>query len=61
MFMGDMNGNVGSESVAGVVGKWGVPARVDESGSALLDVCAGRGLMIVAQDDSQVFWRVKRG
>ena len=36
----------------GTVGKWEVPARVDENGSALLDVCAGR--FLPAQDDPQV-------
>lgn len=35
MLTGDMNGKVGREAVDGVLGKWRVPARVDENGSVL--------------------------
>ena len=42
----DMNGKVGNGRIDGVLGGWGVPAVVDENGSALVDICAGKGLAI---------------
>lgn len=32
LLIGDMDGKMGSKAVDGVVGKWGMPARVDEKG-----------------------------
>ncbi len=47
MFLiGDMNGRVGARRVVGVVGGGGVQSDVDGNGSALVDVCVGRRLMI---------------
>ncbi len=39
MLMGDMNGKVGSNEIAGVVGKWGVDG-VNENRKHLVDICA---------------------
>ncbi|WP_435326025.1 hypothetical protein, partial [Klebsiella pneumoniae] len=44
--IGDMNGEAGNERIDEIVGGWGVPKVVDENGSALVDICAGRGLAI---------------
>ncbi len=44
--IGDMNGKVGDRKVDGVVGGFGVQTEVDGNGSALVDVCVGRRLMI---------------
>ncbi len=47
MFLiGDMNGKVGKRKVYGVVGGWGVQSEVDGNGSALVDVCVGRRMMV---------------
>ncbi|MCP3688157.1 MAG: hypothetical protein GY784_07065 [Gammaproteobacteria bacterium] len=47
MFLiGDMNGKVGERKVDGMVGGWGVQSDMDGNGSALMDVCVGRRLMI---------------
>ncbi len=40
-----MNGRVGSNEVAGVVGQWDVDG-VNENGEHLVDVCAERGLFL---------------
>ena len=57
MFLiGDMNGKVGNERVEGIVGGWGVPATVDENGSALVDICAGRGLAIYMASVEENEW-----
>ena len=45
VLMGDMNGRVGSNEIAGVVGKWGVDG-VNENREHLIDVCAERGLFL---------------
>ncbi len=37
VFLGDMKGKVGSNEVAGVVGKWGVDG-VNQNGEYLVDV-----------------------
>ncbi len=42
---GNMNGRVGNNELAGVVGKWGVE-RVNENGEHLVDICAERGLFL---------------
>ncbi len=44
---GDINGRVGNSELAGVVGKWGGVAGVNENGEHLGDVCAERGLFLV--------------
>ncbi len=46
ILIGDMNGKVGDVPVQGVVGQWGVPATTDGNGSSLVDLCAGKGLLI---------------
>ncbi len=45
VLMGDMNGRVGRNDIAGVVGKWGVDG-INENGEHLVDVCAERGLFL---------------
>ncbi len=42
---GDMNGRVGKNELAGVVGKWGVEG-VNENDEHLVDVCTERGLFL---------------
>ncbi len=43
--MGDMNGRIGRNEIAGVVGKWDVDV-INENGEYLVDMCAERGLFL---------------
>ena len=45
VLIGDMNGRVGSNEIAEVVGKWGVDG-INENGEHLVDMCAERGLFL---------------
>ncbi len=45
VLMGDMNGRVGRNEIAGVVGKWGLDG-INEIGKHVVDVCAERGLFL---------------
>lgn len=45
MLMGDMNGRVCSNEIAGVVGKWDVDG-INRNEEHLVDICAERGLLL---------------
>lgn len=66
MLTGVMNIKVEREAMDGVLEKWRVLAAADENRSALLDVYAGRELMVVNaffqhKMTHRYSWRVERG
>ncbi len=62
--IGNMNGRVNSNEIAGVVGRWGVDG-VNENGEHLVDICAERGLFLANTFQHKLIhkymWRDEKG